>query len=129
MTDQPLNKSKFNWRYLLTGEGLKDWYKAWGGGIKLVVTIIVIALLFMGITGLYNYFFHKPKPQEQTVIVKKGGQATITNIQYQEPARKWWIPHLYTGIAGCIRSKGNSDFKNYEPELRIDIIGVRWDWY
>lgn len=78
----PENKEKFSLNYLLTGDGAKDWYKAWGSGIRLLITITILTLMGLGIWGIYRYFFPKPKPISQTtnISMDKDNKGNVTII-------------------------------------------------
>jgi len=81
-----IDKNKFNLSYLVAGEGLKDWWKSWGAGIRLAVTIIIIYLLIMGGITLWNKLFPKPLINENkpTINVGQGGTSNYTVIQNKE---------------------------------------------
>ncbi|MFA5299836.1 MAG: hypothetical protein WC389_16755 [Lutibacter sp.] len=53
------NKTKFSLKYLIAGEGKKDWYKALGNGWRIAVIVILAILLFAGGMQVWNFFFPK----------------------------------------------------------------------
>ena len=81
-----IDKTKFNLSYLISGDGIKDWWKAWGGGIRLLITIIIITLLGMGAFATYRFFFPKPTSNvnKPTINVGQGGTSNYTVIQNKE---------------------------------------------
>ncbi len=82
-----MDKEKFNLKYLLTGEGKKDWFKAWGNGVKILISVALAAILCIGILGVYRFFFPKKTPQTQNITVESGGHATII----QNESKDWEI--------------------------------------
>ena len=74
-----LDKTKFHLGYLIKGDGAKDYYKAWGTGIRLALTLgLVFCILFT-----IKQFFPTKKPATSTTSVGKveaGGVSNITNI-------------------------------------------------
>jgi len=42
-----IDKNKFSLRYFIVGEGAKDWWKAWGTGWRLIITIAVFFLSWL----------------------------------------------------------------------------------
>lgn len=77
-----LDKSKFNLGYLLKGDGLKDYYKSWGLGLRLGVTLLL--LFAIGFT-IKSFLPKKPQASSSTAIktIEAGGTANITNINYK----------------------------------------------
>ena len=72
-----------NLKYLVAGVGKEDWYKAWGTGIRLVATIIIIALLGLGGLKLWQFLFPKRPINENkpTINVGQGGISNYTVVQ------------------------------------------------
>ena len=134
---------KFSLAYFLNGEGTKDWLRSYGDFIRVAITAVIIFCIGYCI---FTIFFPK-KPQGN--VNKPEGHQTVTATPFstvgevtqtfestsvqkvEESAHKWWIPHLYTGIAvgGRVKSNGSSvDLGSAEPEIRADFLGLRWDW-
>ncbi len=133
---------KFSLSYFLNGEGKKDWLRSYGDAFRVGGTLLLIFCI--GFT-VYTMFF----PKSQGNVNKPEGHQTIVNTPFsktgaisqsfssvstqkvEEKKRSWWIPHLYSGVSagGRLRSEGSSlSFNKMEPEVRIDVIGLRWDW-
>lgn len=83
-----VDKNKFNLGYLVAGEGMKDWWKAAGAGIKLAIIGIVLFLIIFGLLSTYRHFFpSSPKPTSATTVghIESGGVSNVTNIVNQSP--------------------------------------------
>ena len=119
---EPLDKSKFNLGYLIKGDGMKDYYKSWGLGFRLVVTL---ALLFAIVFTVYSFFPKKKQATSSTTIgdVKEGATLNVTNINNP-------LQDLKQGIYGRLASDRGSIgvFKEMAPNIDISIgAGKDWD--
>jgi hypothetical protein len=91
------DKKKFDLKYFFLGDGLKDWFKSWGNGWRLAVTIGVLFLLILGIKSIFS------KTQTQkTQIGQVSGDVNII----QKPSR-FLIPFVEAYI---MREKEDSGF-------------------
>jgi hypothetical protein len=106
----------------------------WMKNIRFFIGVVVILVV---ITTVYKAWFAKTdsNSNRHTIITLPGSHidtVTQTTEQKTEVAKKssWWVPHLYSSVAGGIRSKydGAKTFDSFETEVRVDIIGLRWDW-
>ena len=79
-------EGKFNLKYFLTGAGITDWFKAWGLGWRLILTLVII--FFVGIT-IYRAFFKG----DTVVNVGRGGTAIIQQVR-----KRFFIPFIEGGI-------------------------------
>ena len=120
----PLDKSKFDLLYLFKGDGIKDWWKSWGMGIRLGATIIIIILIALGTLTVWNKLF--PKPPSNTVIAQKGSTVTVNQI-IQSPKRSWWMPIPYVSVYGEARNDTKSNFQDIKYGYGAQA-GVRWDF-
>ena len=91
---------KFDLKYLFTGEGLKDWYKALGAGWRLVVIFVAIVTIVTGVRSVIGWFV---KPQQNinkpSVIITPFARVdkidqTSTQISMNE---KTWETGLFGG--------------------------------
>ena len=85
-----LDKAKFNLGYLIKGESIKDWWKAWGGGIKLIITLALLGLLILGGFKLVNWFFPSKPPVQnntQTVTIQPGSTVNFKTENIQKNDR------------------------------------------
>ena len=76
-------QGKFSLKYFLLGAGKEDFFKAWGTGVRLLATIIIILLLISGGLYVWNFLFPKAKINENkpTINVGQGGTSNYTVIQ------------------------------------------------
>lgn len=65
------NKDNFNLKYLITGNGKKDWFKALGTGWRLAFIAAILFLVIVGIKSLFE------KKQVQNVSMGPGSTATF----------------------------------------------------
>jgi len=103
-----IDKSKFNLRYFVTGEGWKDWFKSWGLGWRLIITLL--AILFVA-TTLWRAYFTKNQTQSQKMVVYPFSFSTITFSPQQEQKqeikkRPWWLPILFVEGYGFTETTG-----------------------
>jgi hypothetical protein len=82
-------KGPFSLKYLLTGAGKEDWFKSWGLGWRLLVTLSLIGLIFFSI---YTIFHKQPN---QTIIAKPGSNVSVTQINKQS---RFFIPFIEAGV-------------------------------
>jgi hypothetical protein len=85
---------KFDLKYFLNGKGLEDWFKTWGFGWRLLITLL--ALIFVAVT-IYRAFFMKTQTQKQTNQLLALPFSTVyyapQQSQKQEvKKRPWWLP-------------------------------------
>ena len=103
------DKTKFSLSYLLAGDGIKDWWKAWGTGWRLVVTILIVVLLLTGAVRVYSFIFPKAKQNvsQQRIIALPGstiGAVDMKTIQVSVEEKTWEV-----GVGGGVL---NYDSKN-----------------
>lgn len=116
-----IDKNKFSFKYLLFGEGKKDWYKALGNGWRLIVIGIIATVLVFGGLSLWDRFFPKKQQATSTTTVgtvEAGGVSTITNINNPLPDLKQGI---YVRAASDRASIGV--FKEVMSNIDISIGG------
>ena len=112
---------------------------------SLVYFVMIAAILFCVVT-VYRAYFMKTgsnisKPTHNPFNIMWPGSGNIGTLDQSQDVKtdqktelqksKWWIPHLYTSISGGARMKtsGSSlNFDSFEPEIRADVLGLRWDW-
>lgn len=120
-------KGRFNLKYFIKGSGgLEDWFKSWGLGWRLIVTVLVV--LFVTIT-IYRAYFMKTQTQKQTanIIALPMSHITYAPVQSQKQEvkkRPWWLPFVFGEIYGF------SETANIGNQ-RIGIGsrgGLRWEW-
>lgn len=104
--------------YMFGGGGKEAWYKSWGYGWRIAITIGIVILLFAGITQIKNLFFPKP-PQninKPEFNVAAGGKVDYSNIQIStkdEPLIRI-VPYLDA-------STGTSRYAGTSSEFRIGV--------
>ena len=116
-----LDKSKFNLAYLIKGDGLKDYYKSWGLGVRLLVTV---GLIFAIVFTIQSFFPKRKQATSSTAIktIEAGGTANITNINNP-------LPDLKQGIYGRLASDRGSIGVFKEVMSNIDVsMGAGKDW-
>ena len=98
MSDPVFDKSKFDLGYFLTPKP-QDAFKALKYGLTFILIIGLCYLIYRGVEALF------PKPQEQNIVVKKGGNAVI--IQ-QAQKKRWLVPFAepYVGIRTDTKGEG-----------------------
>ena len=90
---------RFNLGYFLKGGGKEDWFKSWGLGWRLILTLAV--LFFVGII-IYRAFFMK----NTTVNVGKGGTANIYQAR-----KRFFIPFIEGSVGQSNRYKMETAIK------------------
>lgn len=113
----PEDKSAFNFKYLIAGDGKKDWFKAWGLGWRLMITLGLLCLIGLGIYTL----FPKPNVQSNTVTAESG--STINIIQKNEQKKAWWMPSPFVEVYTFVE-KDNTDGRNGIGGR----FGARWEF-
>jgi len=104
-------EGKFSLKEFITGGGKTSWFKSWGYGWRLIVTILVI--LFVAVT-IYRAFFVKNQTQTQSMVVYPFSFSNITYAPQQQQKqeikkRPWWLPILFIEGYGFSESGiGNS---------------------
>ena len=103
-----IDKSKFNLRYFVAGDGWKDWFKSWGLGWRLIVTLL--ALLFVA-TTIFKGCSPKTQTQSQQMTVWPFSFSTITYSPQQQQKqeikkRPWWLPILFIEGYGFTETSG-----------------------
>lgn len=88
----PEDKSKFNLAYLVAGEGPKDWYKAWGSGVKILIPVLAIAL-FVYIGFNWGWQAHAKRHPANTFT---GPTTVIQSVPEKKPPvrlefKLWWL--------------------------------------
>jgi hypothetical protein len=66
-------EGKFDLKYFLMGAGKEDWFKAWGNGWRLLVTIVVAVLLVGGVI----FFISRGRQTQNTEIKEVKGDVNI----------------------------------------------------
>lgn len=127
----------FDLKYLLVGEGAKDWYKALGNGWRILVLFLLGLVLVVGIVSIKNALFPKPgdNVHKPTFIALPGstvGNVDLHSEQKQEaPKRPWWRPIPYVAVYGAVETRkkgsGQVSFDEYDPCLGAQA-GLRWDF-
>jgi len=89
-----MDKSKFDLKYLLIGEGAKDWYKALGNGWRLALIGIVLILIIAGGITIKNFLFPKPsqnvnKPTAVALPFSKVDKIDQTSTQILMEEKSW----------------------------------------
>lgn len=126
--DKPstIDKSKFNFWYLFSGDGIKDWWKAYGAFAKVLITLVVIYLIIFGLLSTYRHFFPSKTAQiPQTTVghIESGGVSNITNIVNPSPTLKQGIY-----LRGATDKRGSAGvFKEVTPNVELDLGGGK-DW-
>ena len=77
---------KFSLKEFFVGGGKESWFKSWGYGWRLILTLAI--LFFVGIV-IWRAFFMKTT----TVHVGKGGTAIINQVK-----KRFFIPFVEGGI-------------------------------
>lgn len=90
-------QGKFDPKYFFKGAGLEDWFKSWGLGWRLIITLI--AVLFVIVT-IWRAYFMKTQTQKQTnsVIALPFSRIEFKPEQEQKQEikkRPWWLPVLF----------------------------------
>lgn len=134
MADEIIDKNKFSLKYLITGEGAKDWWKAWGAAVKVTITVIGILLLIFGINNVWKMLFPKTNQNlsKQTFTVKDGGHVDNITIQTTVRDKPKARVFIYGDTSAGSAVGRHTNFED-NAELRA-VIGVRaeydiFDWY
>lgn len=121
-------KGPFDLKYLITGAGKEDWFKALGLGSRFLIVLLIVGLLAAGGMTLWRTFF--PKPQQNISKPVHVGllshdtvdQSTVQNVI--NPKRKWWEPIPYVAVFGEVKGSSTDNIN-----LGIGVQGgVRWDF-
>lgn len=101
-------KGKFNLGYFLKGAGAEDWFKSWGLGWRLIITIIILLFVF---TTIYRVLFVKNQTQSQQMTIWPFSFSTITYAPQQEQKqeikkRPWWLPIFFIEGYGFAETSG-----------------------
>jgi len=99
------DKRNFDLKYLLVGDGKKDWYKALGNGWRIAAILIVVILLVVGSISLWRSIFGKPQVQNTTFSGAVGKVNIIQNT------KKSFIPFVEGGVEK--NTAGHRDFDSY----------------
>lgn len=84
--------STFNLKYLFTGEGVKDWYKALGAGWRIAVMVALAFFLLTGIRGCFTKI--SPNVNKPHVIVTpfaKVEKIDQSNVQVSVTEKNWEV--------------------------------------
>lgn len=98
-------QGKFSLKYFLLGAGKEDWFKSWGMGWRLFVTLL--PFIIVGLI-LWSAFFKKTT----TVNVGKGGKAYIGQT------KRFFIPFIEGGVE---QKKSNSLATYLRGGLRFEF--------
>lgn len=85
------DKKAFDITYFFKGEGWKDWFKAWGSGYRLVITIVVGGLLILGVRAL---FVKKPQNINQPHITVASGGKVDYQVNQIGDRKRLFIPFV-----------------------------------
>ena len=96
------NKDQFNLKYLIAGNGKKDWYKALGNGWRIAAIGVVVILLVAGGMQVWNFFFPKKSgnvnnPHTVVLPFAKVDKIDQTSTQVLIEEKAW---ELAVGAAG-----------------------------
>ena len=86
-------EGKFSLKEFIAGGGKESWFKSWGYGWRLILTLAI--LFFVGIM-IYRAFFMK----NTTVNVGKGGTANIYQAR-----KRFFIPFVEGSVGQSNRYK------------------------
>lgn len=118
-----MNKG-FNLGYFFKGAGIEDWYKAWGSGFRLLITIALLLFLVMGVRSCFKPAGNTSNPK--VTVLPFGhfeGNVTQSPVQKTESKRPWWQPIPYISVAGETRWEGEVTKSGLKAEvgLRLDF--------
>ena len=111
MTTDAESKTKFDLGYFFTGEGLKDWYKSWGLGWRLALSVALLVFLGLGIRGC---FIKQPaninKPHVVVLPGAKVEKVDQTSTQINVGPEKPWELGLTGGVFTYDNKNGAAGF-------------------
>lgn len=115
---------QFSLGYFFKGAGIEDWFKAWGAGFRLIVTIALIAFLVTGIRSCFRPQGNVSNPK--VTVLPFGhfeGNVTQSPSQKTEQKRPWWQPIPYVSVAGETRWEDGGTKSGFKAEvgLRLDF--------
>jgi hypothetical protein len=120
------DRSKFSLSYFFFGEGIKDWWKSWGFGWRLIVTILVILFI---VTAVQRVFFSKNQTQTQKLVIMPFSFSTVTYAPQQEQKqeikkRPWWLPYVFGELYAFGETAGVDNSRTGIGTRG----GLRWEW-
>lgn len=92
-------EGKFSLKEFIAGGGKESWFKSWGYGWRLIITLAIV--FFVGIT-IWRAFFKK----DTVVNVGKGGTAIIQQIR-----KRFFIPFIEGSVGQSNRYKMETTIK------------------
>lgn len=121
---------KFDWKLLIFGSsGVISWWKAWGYGVRIGVTALVIGLLAVGGLRIWRWIFpvspvnmNKPK-----IHVDSGGvlNYNVTQESRESKPLARFVPYIDVN-GGYGRSNGNTSGEQWEAVagVRLEFDGI-----